>query len=1611
MRNRLIHFLAIILVLSMLPFSAFASETQAGFENWTLTNMSVSSTDEGEIVSVNADAASFKMAYNGSTSANEVSFSFMTTGRRDTGIPDGNVGFEYGNYFFEYNAYGGYARIRDLNDANTDLYRESVVLNDGWNTFYVSFASGKLIMRINDTVIADAKRAIPSSTFYQISGYNTANVKIRDLVLRTNASQEDAGFESWKLTDITVQTQDEVTVAVTNAGAASFKMTYDGELAANAVSFSFQYDGLKNSTIPDGNLGFEFGSYFFEYYAYGGYGRIRDLNDANTDLYRANVTLNEGWNSFYVSVADGKMLMKINDTVIADTAAALPDTSFYQISGYNTNVQIRDLTLTGTLVEKVEGFEQWDTSGWTLSVEDGFGVASGTTNTDRMKLLGATTAKEIEFDFRIDNGAIDPRDGYVGVWFYSDSENRLFFEYNTAFQKARLRLLGSNAHVLFDGEAGSLPLANGWHTFKAEFDFNKAVMKIDGAVVASSDNTYGETFEATTCTIATYWALASIRSIKLENVIIDDTVERALDFEFETESAAEGFTAENGEVSLENGALIYRLTGESSALMTPGIRAADGDQYCAKLPQRNSVFFHIKNSTSATQMRVYFKTNLAPFYSENRSVVVEIEPNSGYASYLANFSRAGSFSGYIRGLKFEPIGASSGTIEIESIRFEREDNYYDYAGELTSCTYAGDQITITGVVEEAFRGKTVSLYETTVENYDSSLIASEKIGEVTPDGTGFSFTLPLVHNGTSRLSSLFILAVDGVRLTNRFPVEYEGENPYAFELPTLTVDVTDYGAKGDGFTDDTGAIQAAIDDVTARGGGVVRLPGDLSTELGKRYLATCIQLKSNVELRIEEGAMVWQSPYLEHYNYPDKGYGTKPMYGHDLDLPGVNWAHAGLTINYPLIWAYEEENVKISGGGTVRSVDTGSQNVSGTRSETSNIPMKAGDGDIWTGCSGRLHVIPIGMFGCKNIEVTNIHVRRSNCYQVKFRACENIYLGNLTLKDSACASGDGLSFSGPATHVMIDRCFLYSNDDGIVLATTYNDLRGLAWWHSTPDIDNSIDDVTVRYSAVTSGHGLTFIPWGTDALDISWMEIKNIVAHDCVFGNDLCSVGGWYDNPYLNNDLGNNDHTTVKNVRLYNNTYRGAASVWPLQITNIISDCGIYSPSNFLHGDFEREYHPSFKPNSVVGLSNWSHESDNESSVISTSSLGENHFGYIYNNGKLYQGLHLAAGSYAFTAEAALFGGNGTLFVADAVSGAVLEEFPLAVKDYFDRYTMEFSLEQATTVYVGVSLTGGRNALVYLDNAVINPAGTKLDDYTPDTTPIEPIYSLEEETPVNKALLNEAIANAEALAEEDYTAESWTALESALQRAKAVSADENASQTQVDEALSALNAAMAALEEKPVEPVDPIDPVEPIVPGDPIVPARPGAPVSNPGASGMKFTDVSRSDWFYESVGYVFENGLMNGITETSFAPNATTTRGMIVTILYRLEGAPKISGKCPFVDVVSGTYYEDAITWAAANGIVNGYGESFGPEDSITREQLAAIIYRYAKYCGRSLSANADLSEYSDAGQVSSYAAAAMEWSVSEGLISGRSATTLAPTGTAARAEVAAILMRFCKG
>ena len=183
---------------------------------------------------------------------------------------------------------------------------------------------------------------------------------------------------------------------------------------------------------------------------------------------------------------------------------------------------------------------------------------------------------------------------------------------------------------------------------------------------------------------------------------------------------------------------------------------------------------------------------------------------------------------------------------------------------------------------------------------------------------------------------------------------------------------------------------------------------------------------------------------------------------------------------------------------------------------------------------------------------------------------------------------------------------------------------------------------------------------------------------------------------------------------------------------------------------------------------------------------------------------------------------------------------------------------------------------------------------------------------------------------------------------------------------------------------------------------KPDEPVELP------FTDLTQ-DWYMDSIRYVYEHELMYGTSDTTFAPDDALTRGMFVTMLYRMEGRPEVTGSTSFTDVAENAYYADAVAWANANGVVYGTSDTtFSPDGKITREQMAAMMRRYASFKKLDTSARADLSTFADASAVSAWATGDMQWAVASELLYGNNHNQLQPTANATRAQAAAILQRF---
>lgn len=913
---------------------------------------------------------------------------------------------------------------------------------------------------------------------------------------------------------------------------------------------------------------------------------------------------------------------------------------------------------------------------WKYNAE-GFVTNDGNEAIGKLNADRGVTEGSISFDVKIDkvNSKVD---GNIGFYYTCSNGEAFFFEYNTVHKRASIYKYpkSGDRKSLASGTYASM-MDSKWHTVIIDIKSDKVALTIDGKSVASKKGSFTSAFADGTAHIQAYNTIASF---KVPNLVSEESLITKNDFEFGTEESVGNFSAGGGKVSWNNGKLIYEITGSDAFLASPTINAVVGSQYSMLLPLRNTILLRAKNGTKATEWKISVRTGFNLGYSDSNSKTISVTPNSDqFETYYVNLSEL-NLSGYLRGFKLEPIGADGGVIEIDAVSFEREDPIIETAGEIISCIAENDTVTVRGKLKEEYKNKEVAIYETNLTNI-SETISGKPLAKATADGTDFTVTFPLylpLHNKqVSRLSSLFIAAVGDVKVVNHaFKIEnYRDfdENPYAFTVPERTAVVTDaaYGARGDGFTDDTQAIQKAIDDIAAQGGGKVIIPGDESNFYGRRYIATNIKMKSNIELVIEKGAVIWQSPRKADYQYD-------VIYDHDVNIKGVNWTHSFLCHNYPLIQGDQVQNIKITGGGILRCMDCGGEDPTGV------------DGTkLWTGCKNKMHIEPIGLYSCTNVEISDLTFLRTNSYHVSLQSCQNVYVGNLTFKEVTCASGDGISMFAGTNNVFITRLMIFSNDDAVVLVSAYNDPRGLTWWKSNPDGDNSIRNITVCHSWINSGHGVTFITWGTDNPDLSKNVIKNINIYD----NVLNTIGTWCDNPYYGkvpfDNLETDDFSPVQGVRIFNNKITSQPDLMTIRATDLVSDTKLTSTNQFEFGDFERK--DSENPDWVSGLSNWTVVENK--GTVTTAPNGMGYMGVVNGKASMAQGLYMAKGGHKFSADIKVLSGKVRLFVSDILTGEVL-----SAKDY--------TAEEFGNEWKNVSLTYmGTNRNFYLGVEVLSDDG------------------------------------------------------------------------------------------------------------------------------------------------------------------------------------------------------------------------------------------------------------------------------------------------------------------
>ncbi|MFA6948636.1 MAG: hypothetical protein WCQ72_06625, partial [Eubacteriales bacterium] len=569
------------------------------------------------------------------------------------------------------------------------------------------------------------------------------------------------------------------------------------------------------------------------------------------------------------------------------------------------------------------------------------------------------------------------------------------------------------------------------------------------------------------------------------------------------------------------------------------------DTVCNMLmPRRNTIFAVIDNHSTAKSVTVEYITYTHGEYSaENASVTLPLA--EGKKAYYFNLSQTKNCEGRLRAFRFRFKG--EGEILLDRYSFEQEDAVAAPLGRVISCRAVGTikyptpgaamaadgAVTVRVNLFGDVTGKKLRLYQTTMADGGDTPVGKTLLRECDAQNDLTISDIPLSDGVISRLPYEFLLFLyDGERFERvcaRFHIEnYEdfAHNPYAFSLPERSVSVLDFGARGDAFTDDTDAIQRAVDEMSRRGGGSVVVPGDMSEEFGfrcgRRYIVTNLLMRSNVALELESGSVLWQSQYPGEYQ-------NDVTYGHDGVVPGVNWTHCLHVCNLPMIQAHDIRRFAVRGGGTIRQMDTGSE-------EGVDMPGYS------CGCPDRIHRIPLGFYHCSDIEVSGISLVRTNNYHIGFYACSRVYCGNMKLYEVKCVSGDGFGMMVGTHDVMINRCFFQSNDDGIVITSVRHDPRGLVWWVSRPDEPCGVYGIRAVNSYINSagGKAVAFITWGTCEENAERAELRDIE----IYGNYLCSVnpvGTWPDNPYKGkvpfDNTETDDYSPVHTVRILSNRY------------------------------------------------------------------------------------------------------------------------------------------------------------------------------------------------------------------------------------------------------------------------------------------------------------------------------------------------------------------------------------------------------------------------------------------------------------------------------------------
>ena len=1186
------------------------------------------------------------------------------------------------SYLFQYVAGSGYAAILRILAAggeeylNTTSCYPSVPVGE-WVNFKLIYNSTGLDFYIGDQLAFHLEgdyAEILKGAKVGVSDYYTP-LSVRMGSLGPVEPWTDWSGSGWTL-------QDDGSVRYTGGELGMY--SYGKPLSANTLEFDIKLNGAALS--DNGGIGPYLtaggSNYYLQYCAGDSSFRILKDDVSLTDYTYEQLPQNE-WLHFTYTLKEDCITITVNGVekirVDGDFTGVFQDYTVL-FNRYNVPVSIRNFAAK-TLLPFTD-YWSWGED-WKL-VNNSYLCCEASTDVCSFSHLGPVEATELSFSARVDSQVVRDNANF-GVSYTCLNGESYFFYLCTFPGNAYLAIRHITAGgVETEVASQSVTVTEGeWHNFAICLTEQSISLTMDEKAEVQVNGDFADKFYRSNVIFSAYDTATSVKIEPMEESVrpkID------YDFEFDTKGFVDYFTAENGTIAQGEGTLVYTLTGTNSVLSTPEIFMERGDKYSALASVKNTVFLRLKNSTDATALKVTVLADLG-----TAEVIVPMESHSDFTSYFANCSEY-ELLGYIRQVKLEPVGASSGSITLESLSFERENELYDYAGSLSSCLadFNSETVTVKGTVEAAYAGQNVKLYVTTLDDYHAApyAITGEVLAETIAASDGsFTMEFPLKNDNMTRLSDIFLLGVGKVLVDDVFYIENGADyetNPYAFEVPDYTVSVLDFGAKGDSYNDDTDAIQAAVDHVAAHGGGVVVIPGDDSF-YGRRYVITNIKLCSNLELRIEEGAMLWQSPRAKDYDYEIYWGHNKPM------PPPAQWTESCQVAHRPLLEGIDLENIRITGGGTIRLMDYGVETYTGA--EASQI--------WWVGDQSKIHVNPIGLSGCVNVEISDISILRSNSYHAAIFNSKYIYCEDVWMAQATCASADcfGIAWS---SDVFINHNFTYSNDDAIVICSSYNDPRKyVSWWGETQkEFDYSTTNVTVLHNNIQGrGHGLTIIPWCTNVENLEPAAIKDIYAED----NQFCWMSGWFDDPFYGDMPFDNTETDdfgpVQQVRIFNNKFKSLPNMGPLLATDVVTDTVWQSHTQFLYADFER--YDEVNPDWVTGLANWTVEENSGSTEFFTEEDG-NHAGKLTGTAMLAQGLYMPAGDKTFSCRVKLENGSACLIVKDILSGKIIAQQELSVGGW-KTTSLSFTGTESN-LYIGVEGTSN-DCVLYLDNCKMEGEG------------------------------------------------------------------------------------------------------------------------------------------------------------------------------------------------------------------------------------------------------------------------------------------------------------------